>query len=352
MQKTFRAAVIGCGGLGRIHTECVSKITGMDMAVYCDTNLEKAERLLEEFGGDYATDDAWRVFGDPQVDAVYIATLHDTHAEFCIRALEAGKHVLVEKPLALNVDDCLAVAATVQRTGRKLFTAFKMRYYELLWKAKELIPDPVLVTMQMMDNRWNNGAWANDPLKGGGNVLSQGVHSCDALRFVADCNPLEVYAVGGNYYQPNKLVDNLIAVFRFERNVSASWVQGDCNRPPFPSKFYMQLFAENKSVTLNSRLTTLTYSEAGKEPVLYTGQETGFMEENVAFHRCLAEDAPAPIDHIDGLYATLMVLQAFKSMESGRPEPVAALVDRVLKERSDNPPLHKSGTNFDKITIV
>jgi len=73
--------------------------------------------------------------------------------------------------------------------------------------------------------------WANDPVKGGGNVISQGCHSCDILRFVAGAEPLEVYAAGGNYYQGTGVVDNLCAVFRFDNGAAGSWVQGDAACP-------------------------------------------------------------------------------------------------------------------------
>jgi len=92
------------------------------------------------------------------------------------------------------------------------------------------------------------------------------------------------------------------------------------------SKFYMQVFAENKSATLSSRLTTLTYQEKGQEPVVYQGTETGFLEENRDFIHALQENRPMPIDHRDGLLATLMILQGFKSIETGQPQPILALL--------------------------
>ncbi|MFC5647607.1 Gfo/Idh/MocA family protein [Paenibacillus solisilvae] len=331
--KTIRAGVIGCGSLGRVHIDCVSKIEGIQMVAYCDIYENKAQALLQEYGGEYATSDVDRFFADETLDAIYVTTLHDTHADYCIRALESGKHVMVEKPLSLTVEDCLRVGETVERTGKKLMTAFKMRYYDLLLKAKELIPQPVMVTMQMMDNRWPDGAWANDPIKGGGNVLSQGCHSTDILRFVASGEPIEVYAAGGRYYQAADVVDNLTAVFRFDNAVAGSLVQGDCNCPRHVSKFFMQIFAENKSVTLTDRLTKLIYQEAGKDPVIFTGTETGFLEENKAFVECIQEDKRPPIDHVDGLYATLMTLQAVKSLRSGKPEPIRSLVDKVLQKK-------------------
>jgi predicted dehydrogenase len=199
----------------------------------------------------------------------------------------------------------------------------------MILKAKELIPAPLMVTMQMMDGRWGDDIWPNDPVKGGGNVLSQGCHSCDILRFVANSDPLEVFAVGGNYYTATGVVDNLCAVFRFESGAAGNWVQGDCDCPSFTSKFYMQLFAEGKSITLNNRLTTLTYHENGKDPEVFTGSETGLMEENRAFLQCLQTDTRPTIDHIDGLMATLMPMQAIASLKSGKPEPIAAVVRGV-----------------------
>ncbi len=326
MTKTLRAGLIGCGALGRVHAECVAQLDGMDMVAFCDQEAARAEQFRTEFKGEYATTDVERIFRDPTLDAVYITTWHDTHAEYCIRAADAGKHIQVEKPLALTVEECRAVGAAVKRNGVKLFTAFKMRYYDMVLKAKELIPRPIMVTMQMMDNRWPDDHWASDPIKGGGNVLSQGCHSCDIMRFVAGSEPIEVYAAGANYYTKTGVIDNLCATFRFENGVAGSWVQGDANCPPLTSKFFMQIFAENQSITLTDRLTTLTYKEAGKDPQVFKGSETGFLEENRAFIHCLLHDTPPTIDHVDGLMATLMVLQAFNSLKSGRPEPIAAIV--------------------------
>lgn len=327
----LKAGIIGCGNIGKIHAECIQQIEGIKTTAYCDVYEQNAQKLLQQFGGVYATDDADALFNDISLDIIYVTTHNDTHAEYCIRALETGKHVLVEKPLALNVNECIRVCMSVKQTGKKLMTAFKMRYYDMLIKAKELIPNPILVTMQMMDDRWPDAIWANDPIQGGGNVISQGCHSTDILRFLAGSNPIDVFAAGGNYYQASGVIDNILAVYRFENGAAGNLIQGDCSCSPVVSKFFMQLFSENKSVTLDNRLTTLTYKETGKEPQIFHGTETGFLEENKAFVNCILEDTSPPIDHIDGLYSTLMVLQAMESVKSGKPEPVRALIDEVLR---------------------
>ena len=328
---TLRAALIGCGGLGKVHAQMVSQLDGLEMVAFCDMDLARAESYCREFAsgkeGSYATSDLQRVLSDDTIQVVYICTHHDTHAEFAIRAAEAGKHILIEKPMALKVDECIAIGQAVERNGVTLMTAFKMRYFDMIRKAKELIPNPLLVTMQMMDNRWPNDMWANDPVKGGGNVLSQGVHSCDILRYVVGSDPLSVYAVGQNYYQQTGVIDNMAAVYRFANGATGNLVQGDSNCPPLVSKFYMQIFAENRSITLSDRLTTLIYQERGQEPVTYKGSETGFLEENRDFIHALQSGKPAPIDHRDGLLATLMILQGFASIASGQPQPIASLLE-------------------------
>lgn len=327
-RRALRGGLIGCGAIGKIFADAIADIDEMNLVAFCSRNGDKAEHYRATYGGEYSTTDAGRVLDDPSIDAIYITTWHDSHADLAIRAARAGKHVMIEKPLALTVEECQAIGAAVEQSGIKLMVAFKLRYYELVRKARELVPQPIAAFMQMMDNRWPADFWANDPVKGGGNVLSQGVHSCDILRYMIGADPVEVYAAGGNYYTETGVIDNLCATFRFANGSVGSWVQGDCRVPPLTSKFFLELFAQDRSLTLNDRLCTLTYNQAGSEPLIIKGTESGFFEENRVFIDCLLNDRQPPIDHVDGLLATLMVLQAFASLKSGRPEPVASLMGR------------------------
>lgn len=322
----IKAGLVGCGGLGRVHAEALAELDDARMTAFCDINEDAAQAVCDSVEGEYATTDFDRLLTDDSLDAIYVCTRHDSHADLCVRSAEAGKHVLVEKPLALTVQDCQAIGKAVARTGVKLMPAFKMRFYDMILKAREIIPEPLMVTMQMMDNRWADDAWANDPVMGGGNVVSQGCHSCDIMRFVANADPLTVNAVGGNYYQPTGVADNICAVFEFEGGIAGSLVQGDAALPPLVSKFYMQIFAEGISLTLHNRLCTLTVAERGKGVEVFEGTETGFLEENRAFIACLVDDTPPPMDHMDGLLATLMPMQAIASARDGEPKPIKSLL--------------------------
>ncbi len=331
MTRPVTVGIIGCGAIGVEHARALAQVDGARIAACCDVDPARADAFCREYGARYATTDSARLIADSDIDAVYVLTHHDTHASLCIQAAEAGKHIFVEKPLALTVEDCLRVGRAVKQHGVTLMTGFKMRYYDLTQRMREQMPSPLLLTMQMMDNRWPDDFWANDPIKGGGNVLSQGCHSCDLLRFLARSDPLEVYAAGGNYYQPSGVIDNLCATFKFANGVAASWVQGDCRVPPAVSKFFLQAFDRDRSITLSDRFTRMVVHTADQGAQEIRGAESGFLEENRAFIHALQNGLPAPIDARDGLYATLMVLQAFASIRSGKPEPIAS----VMSEWSD-----------------
>lgn len=136
MPQELRAAVIGCGAVGEIHTQCLSQLDGMRMVAYCDTFLGRAKALHQKYGGWYSTSDPEQVFLDDTIDAVYICTHHDTHGMLAIKGCETGKHMMIEKPLALSLEECYRVGEAVEKSGVKLMTAFKMRYYPMVKRAR------------------------------------------------------------------------------------------------------------------------------------------------------------------------------------------------------------------------
>jgi predicted dehydrogenase len=323
MPSELRAGLIGCGSIGRVHTECLSKLDGMKMVAFCDQYPAAADLLLRDFGGDYATDDAERIFRDDSIDVVYICTHHDTHSLLAVKACEAGKHLMIEKPLALTVAECYRVGEAVGKSGVKLMTAFKMRYYPMVHRAKEFIPKPTMTIAQMMDARWPDDLWAQDPVKGGGNVLSQGCHTMDLVYYLNESEPLRIYAEGGTLtHRSTPVIDNIVATILFTNGSIAGVAQGDSGQTPFVSKFSFQILDGVKSVHLHDRLKKGTFFDGRETATLSDAEEYGFLEENRDFIRSLKDGTPPPIDHRDGLRATLLVLKAFDSIRTGQPQEV------------------------------
>ncbi|HTY57159.1 MAG TPA: Gfo/Idh/MocA family oxidoreductase [Bacteroidota bacterium] len=324
MPSPLRVAVIGCGAMGEIHAACLAGIDGVLLHAFCDVDLDRAGALSAKFAGSYATADHERVLKDGAVDAVYVCTHHDTHSMLAIRAAEEHKHVMMEKPLALTLRECREVGDAVERHGILFMTGFKMRYYPSVARARAFIPSPLVTIAQMMDARWPDGFWANDPRKGGGNILSQGCHTMDLVCHLNGSRPVRIYAEGGNFGHPGiDIIDNIVVTIRFENGSVASVALGDSGQTPFVSKFSFQMTDGRKTAHLRNRLKTLTLFDGESTTESADPDEYGFVEENNDFIRSLRGGTAPPITHRDGLRATLLVLTAFESLRTGLPQTLS-----------------------------
>lgn len=315
----IKLALIGCGALGKVHAGCVAQIPGAEFVAYADLSLDAAQACLDRFGGEYATTDVERILADETIRAVYICTRHDSHAPLAIAAAQAGKHILLEKPVALKVEACEAVAAAVADNGVFLMPAFKMRYYPLIQKAHEWIPQPQVLVGQMMDRRWADDSWPQDPIQGGANVYSQGCHTTDILRYLSGSEPRRLWAAGGTMTHPgHPCIDQCVASIQFANGHVASWIQGDAAMGQFTSKFFFQLFGNNgRSVQVYNRCRTATFSDGEKTWTEERDEEEGFLLENREFIQALVENREPSITAYDGIQTTRLVLAADRAIRTG-----------------------------------
>lgn len=340
MSKTLRLGLIGCGLLGRTHAACMTGIPGGRFAAYADASLQAAQTTLDEFGGDYATDDVQRLWDDADLDAVYICTQHDSHASLAIAAARAGKHIFIEKPLALTAADCESIAQAVRENGIRMMPGFKMRYYPLIRRAHEFIPTPQVMVMQMMDERWADHHWAQDPVQGGANVYSQGCHSTDIIRYLGGSEPVRLWATGGSLTHPgHPCIDQCIASIQLQNGHVVSWIQGDAGLGPFTSKFFIQLFGASASgepgcsVQLHDRCRKAVFSAAGRTWTEERTEEEGFLLENQAFVQALLSDTEPEITAYDGIQATRIVLAADRAIRTGEVQILTSHGHLVRTER-------------------
>ncbi len=316
--KPIRLGIIGCGHLGRVHAECLKKRPEAELVAFADLSGAAARKCLNDFGGDYATTEVPKVLHDARIDAVYICTRHDSHAPLAIAAARAGKHILIEKPLALTVEECEAVADAVERAGVHLMPAFKMRYYPLVQKARRFIPAPQVLVGQMMDGRWADTLWAQDPVQGGANVHSQGCHTTDLLRYLAGSEPRRLWAAGGALTHPgHPCIDQCLCSIEFVNGHVGSWIQGDACLGPFTSKFFFELFGEGKSVQLYDRLKKATFFDGQKSWIEERTEEEGFQLENQEFIAALHAGRSPALTAQDGIQATRVVLAADRAIRTG-----------------------------------
>lgn len=153
-----------------------------------------ARHAIPKAYGDYA-----ELLADGEVDAVYIPLPNNLHAQWSIRALEAGKHVLCEKPLAANAEEAESMVATAERTGRVLAEAFHYRYHPLAQRVRDLVQEGAIGTLEHADIQFCTPSIRPNNIRfsyelAGGVTMDMGCYAVDMLRFLTGEEPTVIQA--------------------------------------------------------------------------------------------------------------------------------------------------------------
>lgn len=143
-----RIGIIGCGTIARTYLTNLASLGIAHAWAYADVLPAVAEACLDTFGGAYATADIERVFADPQVDVVIVASPDNFHADHALRALAAGKHLFLEKPLATSVADAERVQRAATASDRLCMVDLKYRFAHAVEAARRFVPHPVALVGQ------------------------------------------------------------------------------------------------------------------------------------------------------------------------------------------------------------
>ncbi len=221
MTKPLAVGIIGCGLIGQKRARAL----GPARLVACvDLVLERAETLARAMPGASPTSDYHTVLARSDVDVVIVATTNDLLAPITQAALEAGKHVLVEKPAARNVKELDAVISTAERSGRLVRVGFNHRYHPALRKARELYDAGALGELMFVRGRYGHGGrigyekeWrANPEHSGGGELIDQGVHLIDLSRwFLGEF--VQVSGFAHTYFWQMPVDDNAFLLLKTSR---------------------------------------------------------------------------------------------------------------------------------------
>ncbi|WP_436664314.1 Gfo/Idh/MocA family protein [Alicyclobacillus acidoterrestris] len=222
-----KVAVIGAGAISTRHIEgYLAFPEACKIAAIVDIYLDKAEERVRAYQLDaVASNDYKSILADPSIDVVSICTPPSTHAQLAIDCLMAGKHVLVEKPMAASLEECDAMILAAEKSGKVLSVVAQNRFQTSWMRLKELLQKKVAgeVLHAQVDSfwwrghsyydLWWRGTWEKE---GGGCTLNHAVHHIDALQWMMGL-PTEVSAVMSNVAHDNAEVEDIsMALLRFE----------------------------------------------------------------------------------------------------------------------------------------
>ena len=275
-EKTIiNVGVISCSGMAEGHMKGVINHPNAKLVAVCDIDLEKAKTVAARRGVDRVYQDYRELLAQDDIDAVIIVTPDQLHREMAIAALEAGKHVLCEKPLALTRDDCKAIAEAVKKSDKKFMVGQICRYTPGFVAAKDIIDRGEIGELMFVEAEYAHdykdilkpGVWRYDPDRNG--VVGGGCHAVDLLRWIVGSDPVEVKA-----YSTKKILTTLpyddthIAIMKFPNDIiSKVFVSISCKRNyTMRSVFYGTkgtIITDNTSSTIKVFRSDIADTEVG-----------------------------------------------------------------------------------------
>ncbi len=246
MKENIGVAILGCGLIGQKR----AKALGSAKLIVCSDIVEKrAQSLAAGFPGCEATTDWHSAIRRADVDVVVIATTNNALAETSLVAVQAGKHVLVEKPAARNVAELDMVIVAAQKNSVQVRVGFNHRYHPALLKARELTDAGELGELMFVRGRYGHGGrkgydreWrANPALAGGGELMDQGVHLIDLSRwFLGDF--VEVQGFAHTYFWDMPVDDNGFMLLKTAGN-QAAFLHVSCTE--WKNLFSLEVYGRN-----------------------------------------------------------------------------------------------------------
>jgi predicted dehydrogenase len=325
-------AVVGTGGVAALHLAAVGRLQGVRLVGVCDVDAGRARTAAAGAGdGVRWTTDLDACLAWPDVEGVIVCTPNDTHREVGLRVLEAGRHLLIEKPIAIDLRSADALIDAAERHRLVLMPGQTQRFYEPGRALRAAIDRgdvgrPTFARSTLVAGWiWGGwGAWVLDPTRSGGHILHNGIHGIDLVTWWIGDEPVEAFARGYRGTSPALGIDDHFSVvLRFRGGAQAVVEVSRAARP--------RSIVIRESVVAGAdgivRITPasgggIVANEAGSVGLGFDAQ-VGFDREVAAWVAAARDGAALPVTAQDGRLALAASLAAERSARTGRPVRVA-----------------------------
>lgn len=254
MSKTFKIGIIGCGGIANgKHMPALKNQPNAEMVAFCDIVEERAKEAAEKFGvpGAKVYTDYKELLKDESIEVVHVCTPNDSHADISIAAMEAGKHVMCEKPMAKTAADARRMRDAAKRTGRKLSIGYQNRFRADSQYLKKICSEGELGEIYYAKAHairrravptW--GVFLDEEKQGGGPLIDIGTHALDLTLWMMD------------NYEPKVVLGTAFHKLSQRQNAANAWGPWD------PAKFTVEDSAFGMIVMKNGATIMLESSWA------------------------------------------------------------------------------------------
>jgi len=327
----IRVGILGAGFAGKLHAQAYARIPDVEIVVIVALEKEQALSLATQFGGRAETD-VEAVFNDPSIDLVDIAVPTILHPRFAVRAFETGKHVVIEKPLALSLSEVDLIIGAARQSGKLLMVAHVLRFWPEYLAIRELLQSeklgkPLFATAQRLSNTPQWATWFQDPKASGGAVLDLHIHDLDIMNWLFG-RPRSIYAMGIKSRSGGW--DHVVTLVKYDR-VRAS-IEASIMMPlNFPFTAGLRILCEGGVIEYHLRAGGASFENGEPTPSLlthepgYPNQPLPYKEEDpyqcqiAYFVGCVRTGQPPSTITVDEARLAIQTSLAVReSLETGR----------------------------------
>ncbi len=255
------AAIIGAGNFTRMTLLPALADSRLQIKYMVSHNGTDATLLARKFKIGIATTDIAGMMNDPSVDLVMIATRHDSHASLAIEALQHGKHVYLEKPMAIHPEELETLERAVKQSNRLFFTGYNRRFAPFSIQAKEHIHEPAGLQMTFVVNagQLSAGHWLSDTHIGGGRIIGEACHWFDLMQFFAGSQIATVYATDNSQGPDN---ENAMIHLRFRNGAQGTLLYTADGAKSYPKEL-LTLIQGGKVIRIDNFRKLEVFSKQG-----------------------------------------------------------------------------------------
>ena len=351
-EQTLGAGIIGCGGIGHCHATALTFIPGVRIVGVADIDESRAAAYAKRYHADAYYTDVASLLARKDLDFVVVTTANDQHAPLTIQALEAGKHVMVQKPMALNLAEAEAMIQAAKASGKKLMVSFFELFHPAFAKAKEIVDQGLIgdVFFFKAIMAWympSTDVWRFDPKVSGGGILMDGhSHHVAYFRWLTGEEAQSVYTEAGTLASDARVEDTGVTLIRTRKaiaEVSGSMRLIEPNQQNGRYfKEWLEIYGTKGTIHIRptERPSIKVYAEGAGIPEALNGwfspkvQWVPFEERGRALHlnpdedpwtaehkhfvECIREDKPVVTDGEFGAKVLEVIQAGYRSMAEGR----------------------------------
>jgi polar amino acid transport system substrate-binding protein len=315
---------IGAGNFAQSYLIPGVKSYGASLTGVVTSRGITSKNAADKFGFSFCSSDASDILGNKEINTVFIVTPHSSHAGLVIRALESGKNIFVEKPLAINDDQLEAVINAKKRYGMPLMVGFNRRFAPLTQRIRqefEKVTEPIFINIRVNAGMVPREHWIQDPQTGAGRIIGEACHFIDLMQYLVNSEPVSVFAesidTANTSIMPN---DNFSAIIKFSNGSVGSLTylaNGDKKMP----KERIEISGAGVSAVINDYKDGYIFRKEKQIKLKSPGK--GHSEEIKIFLDSISSGSNIPLDFRSICLTTATTFRILDSISIGLPQKIS-----------------------------